>query len=240
MIAYKRIIKYLENQITLLRSGKLNRNDVIDKHLEMLFWMRNERSIYEHRCREAFVSYLFESIGIEHGYEKNQRELWIDSILKPAIGFVQTINTITKIENGITTIYKLEKIRSFAFNELGQQEHNKVFKNIQEWSLNHYGIDFEKWYKSYWKTDAMCQYPYCNQLATQEHHIFPGTANREISDSLGYVVKACQLHHDWSHGKQLDKFPESKHIDIQEFMARKWCKVIGIKYNVALKNINKI
>lgn len=37
------------------------------------------------------------------------------------------------------------------------------------------------------------------------HHIFPGTANRRISDAYGYVVYLCQEHHTGARGVHFDK-----------------------------------
>lgn len=35
----------------------------------------------------------------------------------------------------------------------------------------------------------------CGSSVVQIHHVFGGTANRKISDALGYVVPLCPMHH---------------------------------------------
>lgn len=37
---------------------------------------------------------------------------------------------------------------------------------------------------------VMCGSPY-----TQNHHIFGGTANRRVSDRMGYIIPLCAEHH---------------------------------------------
>ena len=46
----------------------------------------------------------------------------------------------------------------------------------------------------------VCESPY-----VQVHHILYGTANRKISDKLGYVAPLCQEHHTGSTGVHFNK-----------------------------------
>lgn len=45
----------------------------------------------------------------------------------------------------------------------------------------------------------------CGSPYVQVHHILYGTANRKISDKLGYVAPLCQEHHTGSIGVHFNK-----------------------------------
>lgn len=45
----------------------------------------------------------------------------------------------------------------------------------------------------------------CGSTYVQVHHILYGTANRKISDKLGYVAPLCQKHHTGSTGVHFNK-----------------------------------
>ena len=45
----------------------------------------------------------------------------------------------------------------------------------------------------------------CGSPYVQVHHILYGTANRKISDKLGYVAPLCQEHHTGSTGVHFNK-----------------------------------
>jgi hypothetical protein len=82
------------------------------------------------------------------------------------------------------------------------------------------------------KQHGKCQNPDCDGHAVHKHHIFMGTGRRERSEQFGYHIRLCDECHALSHDTGAD-------TDLtQADYKRKWCAVIGVDYDEALRNIN--
>lgn len=73
-------------------------------------------------------------------------------------------------------------------------------------------VNSPTWYAG--ETCVVCGSPY-----VQKHHIFPGTANRKISDRRGYIIPLCAEHHTGANG-----------IHRNRGMALRWMELAQMHY----------
>lgn len=131
-------------------------------------------------------------------------------------------------ENG-QEIFVFHK-KSFKFKKTDQnkfvEEANKIYAVIEQL----YGINFKECLAM--QRDRKCQFPDCENTAVHVHHIFPGTARREICERHNLKVETCQHHHDLSHGIGPDINDKEK---TQKEMQRIWCEeALQINYEAAV------
>ena len=78
----------------------------------------------------------------------------------------------------------------------------------------------------------------CGSPYVEVHHIFPGTANRKISDRYGYVAPLCQYHHTGTaegvhHNKDFMKRLKQeaqKHYEANHGTRKDFIKTFGKSY----------
>lgn len=94
------------------------------------------------------------------------------------------------------------------------------------------------------------QYQCCIQrrhCGEQFHHVFFGRGKRDISEKYSIKVPITQIVHEFAHGRSLqalgciDRFFKSDltRENIQDIMARKFCDILGIDYDLTNQNINQ-
>lgn len=105
--------------------------------------------------------------------------------------------------NFISHEYKGEYIRTFLpkswkWADITQDEWHTIAENVKDYVMSEYGISFNDWFDKRFDYEV-CATPFCFKKAELEHHIFPGTARRELCDKHGLVVRICHTCHQKAH-----------------------------------------
>lgn len=128
----------------------------------------------------------------------------------------------------------------WSFEAMAQDVFLKVRDAAEAEGIERGFTPFSEWVERYTKERGdttnrerkKCANPICGNIATDEHHIFGGTAFRKRSDELGYVVKICRPCHDASEDKG-----EINGITAIEWYRRLWCDVIGVDFDEAYAKV---
>lgn len=115
---------------------------------------------------------------------------------------------------------------SISFGSMGQDRFRSFTRATGMVAANLLGVDPETLGVEIDRDYERCANPECGRPAEHTHHIFQGTAGRERSDRLGYVVRICHVCHEDSHAER-DGDP----------WGQLWCKVLGIDYQMARMNV---
>jgi hypothetical protein len=102
-------------------------------------WIHSDRSVLEHRCYHAFVTYLWQSYGTDYP----SRDLF-HTELKCRIGHCHIDRRIIEVQGEkVKVIHTMPK--SVSFGKCPQKLFHKVFERIQGYALEKWGVKFEEW-----------------------------------------------------------------------------------------------
>jgi hypothetical protein len=104
--------------------------------------------------------------------------------------------------------------RSWKWRDISHDEWHTLAQNIFDYIHSQYGVSFDDW-KSKRYDYEICATPYCFGKAAVEHHVFPGTGRREVSDDLKLVVRICHKCHQKAHSLHFLRY------------VRYYCKILG-------------
>lgn len=122
---------------------KNSRKDIFKKIMDLQQWLAFDRSIQQHRCCQAFMTFLFQSYG-----EKYKSREGFVSGLKCKIGFA-SMETTKAIIEGQTVIFKKYMPHSLSFGACTQKRHQEFFDALKEYALERWGCDFDLWHEQW-------------------------------------------------------------------------------------------
>lgn len=135
------LLKKLQELEKYAADEKHARGQIVSKIIKIEQWLVGDRSLVQHRCAQAFITYLWKSYG------KDTRENFYD-YCKELTGFIITEKRKANIEGKIVYFEKI-KYKSLSFSKCSQKVHNKFFTDLQEIALFKWGVDFSKWLKEW-------------------------------------------------------------------------------------------
>jgi len=118
---------------------------------EIIDWLCKDRSMLQHRCCQAYMTYLFQSYGDDF----KTREDYTDW-LKLQTGFCKRKETIATIENERVKFIKYKPM-SLSFSSCSQKKHQAFFDALKQYALDAYGVNFDDWYSEYQKNENTLQ-----------------------------------------------------------------------------------
>jgi hypothetical protein len=124
----------------IISNEKNDRKVIQDQIAKLQQWLAGDRSIQEHKCCQAFLTYLFNSYGDKY----KSREGFVCDI-KCKLHFAD-IKITKSVINGEKIIFKKYNIHSLAFPACSQKKHHDFFIALQDFAFKKWGVDFEKWY----------------------------------------------------------------------------------------------
>ena len=165
-------------KVNAIREDAIKRQDLArtTKALaKLLSWLRNDRSLVEHRCYWAFISYLYMSYGEDYSSPLN-----FHSELKCRIGHCEIERGEYEI-NGVK--YKSIKYmpKSTSFTGCSQKTFHEVFNRVKDFAMKRWGVDFDAW-------KAETQFGAMNQ----EDMMYDLTCNHIVSDGRSPRFTDCK------------------------------------------------
>lgn len=136
-------LKKLSELIKFIKQNENTRQDIINKMINLQTWLVNNRSLQEHKCCQAFLTYLWQSYGKNYKSRKGF-VTWIKCNLRFA-----DIKITKAIIEGQKVIFQKFLLHSLSFGSCSQKTHHKFFNDLKEYALQKWKIDFELWYKEW-------------------------------------------------------------------------------------------
>lgn len=144
--------KLVEEVSKLERFAQDESNDraaIFGKISKLLVWLVSNRSLQEHRCAQAYLTFLYQSYGDEF----ISREDFVDWV-KYQVGYCKVKITEATIK-GERVVFKKFKPQSLSFAECSQKLHNAIFQKIQKFALSKWGVNFDDWHSEWLKNEHL-------------------------------------------------------------------------------------
>ena len=111
---------------------------------DLLIFISDDRSMVEHRLREKFLNYVWETVNEEYDSKEDFR-----SHIKRLIGYCKVSHKdyVDDSGNRIKIIRYLPY--SFRFAKCGQKKHHDLFEKIKEVVMRKWQINFAEWFTEF-------------------------------------------------------------------------------------------
>lgn len=126
-----------------VKQNKNDRSSIIGEIFKIQKWLAGDRSIQQHRCCQAFLTFLYMSYGDQY-----ENRAYFVAHVKCKLGFAKVKITKTTIEGERVTFKKFMPY-SLSFPECSQKKHNEFFNKLQEYALSTWGVNFAEWHESW-------------------------------------------------------------------------------------------
>jgi hypothetical protein len=148
---YPKLLSQVQKLDKFAHDTRNDRDDIAKNITKLWRWMLGDRSLQEHRCLQSFLTFLYTSYGDDYA----SREDFTDDI-KLNIGYCR-VKTTKAVIDGQSVVFKKYKPFSLSFAECSQKKHNEVFKQIQEYALTRWGVEFDKWYSEWFNNNGLME-----------------------------------------------------------------------------------
>jgi hypothetical protein len=118
------------------------REDVLSHINKLKQWLAGDRSLQQHKCCQAYMTFLWQSYGDEY----KSREGFVMR-LKSMLGFADVKEKRFLARDGSKCRDRMISIKSLSFADCTQKAHQLFFDELKEYALKQWGVVFQDWYE---------------------------------------------------------------------------------------------
>lgn len=157
------LIKKIQELQKYVDDQKNDRKAIQGQIIKVLQWLAWDRSLIQHRCSQAFLTFLYNSYGSniienENGEEIKEYESRDDFIawLKCKLKFAKIKITNATIKGEKVEFRKYMPF-SLSFGKCSQAQHNDFFNKVQEFARVKWKCEFNDWFKEWERNEHLIQ-----------------------------------------------------------------------------------